>query len=269
MAEGPPFDVTAPFRPRAPRLRGEVVVREDEDRLIDALLADLFIHAGNCVRVFGDFQFAVAGDAALEPVLRRLLYDPSYREFPWSRTRIWLVAERDVAEEDPRRAWPIIREMIVEQSGIPAEQAHGIDVGGPEGADRYSRVLREHLGWRAKGHDRLDVALLSLEPDGSAGELRWPNAESSDVLCVNREATGGRPRVVGMSAGFVNVSRFVGVYAGGADRRDAVARLEANMRRPRDEREPLGALALAPTGGELRWYIDHAACDAAPIQGGA
>ncbi|CAG0974761.1 6-phosphogluconolactonase [Phycisphaerales bacterium] len=269
MADGPPFELTTPFRPRKPRLRGEVVVREDGDGLIDALLADLFIHAGNCVRVFGDFQFAVAGDSALEPVLRRLLYDPGYREFPWSRTRLWLVAERHVPPEDPRRAWPMIRDMIVEQSGIPEEQAHGIDADTPDGAERYARALREHLGWRTKGHDRLDVVLLSLEADGSAGDLQWPCEESADSLCVSRGAGMGRPGVVGMSAAFINVSRLVSVYAGGAERKDAVARIETNVHRSRERRESLGALALAPTGGELRWYVDHAACAAAPGAAGA
>lgn len=250
MGDEIPYDVAGATKPKPPRLRGETVVREDPDGLIDALLADLFIHAGNCVRTFGDFHFAVDAGPAVEPVLRRLLYEPSYREFPWGRTRVWMVREQRAAPT----SWEMIREMIVEQSGIPAEQAHAIDASTPDAADRYAALLREHLGWRTKGHDRLDVVLLALGDGGGVGGLCWPCNDAAGALCS--------PRVedVGLTAAAINGARFVAVYAPGPTAARDLRRVEANLHKPRAEREAIPALALHPTGGELRWYIDHAAC---------
>jgi len=266
MSEGLPFELEPAQQRRAPRLRGVVVVRDDDDALIDALLADLFIHAGNCVRVFGDFHFAVSGEPAIEPVLRRLLFDLNYREFPWARTRVWITHDFSVPLDDCRRLWPVLHGLIVEQSGIPPEQAHPIEAEHADAAPRYEATLREHLGWRTKGHDRLDFVLMPLGVQGEIGVVRWPADEPNGVLCVSRE-NDGLGVCTGLSAGFVNASRVVAVYAASAAVRPAVESLVANLARPRNERSPMPGLALAPAGGELRWYLTRDACP--PAQDGA
>jgi hypothetical protein len=87
-------------RPVAPALPGTVVVRESADELVDAVAADLFIHALNCIRTFGDFHLALSGGSTPLPLYRRLMYDPSYRDLPWTRTHLWMVDERRVPFDD-------------------------------------------------------------------------------------------------------------------------------------------------------------------------
>jgi hypothetical protein len=252
MGEVPPYEVAAPTRPRSPRLRGDVVLREDIDGAIDAMLADMLLHAGNCVRVFGDVHVAIDACERLEPVLRRLMYDPVYRQFPWQRTRLYLVRERDVPEG--QRAWDLARDLVVEPSGMPQDQAYPLEAWLPDGPARYAAVLREHLGWRPKGHDRLDLVVLALSPAADVGLVT--GSGMCQDLCVERMTDGVRE--VGLADKLVNASRLVAVYAGEAG--GAVRRIEDNLHKPDEQRDPLGALALAPAGGELRWYMDFTQC---------
>lgn len=246
----------------APRLTGGVVHRPDADQLIDAMLAELEIHARNCVRAFGDFQFAISGNEQTEPYLRRLMYDPAHREFPWLRTRVWMADE-----EAGGGRWARIEGLVLEQSGIPAEQVHRLKVTTPreEGIDQYEAELRQTLGWREKGHDRLDFVLLSLSPAGGVAgyerfRLEEPPVQDERLLAVIDPQEGGT--AVSMTMSFINAARMVGVIAAGAECRDAVSRLaEACRIRRRDKTMP--AMWLAPMAGELRFYLDNAACPGA------
>jgi 6-phosphogluconolactonase len=141
------------------------------EELIDAMAADLLFQAKACVRTFGDFQLALSGGSTPEPFYRRLMYDPSYRDLPWKRTHLWLVDERCVPEDDERSNFKMIHETIVAHSDIPREQVHPMSAA-KEGADAaYEQELRDILGWREKGHDRLDFVVLGMGADGHTASL--------------------------------------------------------------------------------------------------
>lgn len=250
VPEDLPIDLVPKLDVQTPRLPGHVVVRPDHDHLIDALLADLLIHARNCVRAFGDFHLAISATEEAEPYLRRLMYDPNHRDFPWLRTRVWMVDEFAMDPEDPSSRYSRLRDLVLEQSGIPKEQLHRIDAGQP--VEVYEAELRQHLGWREKGHDRLDFVLLTL-------------GESGGVAGFDGEPVGGEGRLVqavdgrvSLTTEFINASRVVAVIANGAERRDLLARLGGAARRDAS----IPATHLSPLAGELRWYLDNAACPA-------
>lgn len=252
----PPIELSPITEPAAPKLPGVVVVRSDADAVIDALLADLFIHAGNCVRAFGDFHFAVSASPEVEPALRRLMYDLSYRDFPWSRTRVWMVEEVAVGDDDERQRWPGVRDLIAEVSGIPPEQAHRILAREPDAATRYEALLREHLGWREKGHDRLDFVLLPLQAGLAIGGV--VAAAGADAPLVETRGVESPARVA-MTTRLVNSARLVALLAAGRALAPDVARLAA-LRAARQNDPNAPATLLSPRASELRWYVDHAAC---------
>jgi 6-phosphogluconolactonase len=250
VPEDLPINLVPKLDVQTPRLPGHVTVRPDHDQLIDALLADLLIHARNCVRAFGDFHLAISATEEAEPYLRRLMYDPNHRDFPWLRTRVWMVDEFAKDPEHPDSRYIRLRDLVLEQSGIPKEQLHRIDATQP--VETYEAELRQHLGWREKGHDRLDLVLLTL-------------GEGGGVAAFESEATGGEGRLVQQVDGrvsltleFINASRVVAVIAGGAERREIVARLAGPGRRDAS----IPATHLRPLAGELRWYLESAACQA-------
>jgi 6-phosphogluconolactonase len=272
--QGREFDVIpleAPPPLRRPPLPGSVVVRATPDEVIDAIAADLYLQARNCVRTFGDFHLALSGGNTPDPVYRRLMYDPVYRELPWKRTHLWLVDERCVPPEDDRSNFKMIRDTLVLHSDIPREQVHPIDALSPTADVDYERELREHLGWREKGHDRLDFVVLGMGGDGHTASL-FPH---SPALHAADRAGGGRlvafnsgptvmpPDRITMTYELLNASRFIAVLVMGAHKRDAVGRV-ASRNGGSLTADDLPILGISPLGGELRWYLDHAACPQIP-----
>ena len=243
-----------------PALPGTVVVRESVEELIDAIAGDLFFQAKACVRTFGDFHLALSGGSTPEPLYRRLMYDPNYRDLPWKRTHLWIVDERRVPEDDERCNFRMIRETLVEQSDIPREQVHPIKALSPTADTDYEAELRENLGWREKGHDRLDYVLLGMGADGHTASL-FPGSPALDskgrLVLINAGPTVTPPDRVTMTFDLLNASRFVGVMVTGEKKRPMIARL-ASRERPGVQELPI--LGVRPLAGEMRWYLDAAAC---------
>ena len=235
------------FRP--PRLPGSLTVRATADEAIDAAAFDLVIHSRNCIRTFGDFHVAISTSAGVEPLLLRLMYDPALRDISWKRTHVWLLDEID----DEAERGKSLRELFIPHSDIPDEQLHVIP-SGPDGANAYSRELRDTLEWREKGHDRLDFVLMEVQPDG--GVPVAPGRAPGVLADAHLDG-------LAMTENLINASRFVAMLAVGESRAATLKNLErewATAQSPSADGPTRGALRLRLLGGELRWYVDHAAC---------
>ena len=262
-AERDPDEITldaeeAPVR--RPALPGAVVARRLPEDVLDALASDLVNHAANCVREFGDFHLALSGGRTPQPLYALLMYDPRYRAFPWRRTHLWMVDERCVPVDDPLSNFPSVRETIVDHSDIPPEQVHPIVAWEPGAAARYERELREALGWRERGHDRLDCVLLGVGADGHTASVfpGSPALHDGERLAMDVAApVTSRPAVprCTLTMRTINAARFVAPLVLGVDKRQAIARVAAGA-----SPEEMPAAALRPAAGELRWYVDAAAC---------
>lgn len=237
-----PFD---PFGRRKPALpNGSVIVRKDTDQLLDAVATDLFLHASACVREFGDFQLALASWPEAEPLYLRLLYDPRYRELPWRRTHLWIVEEQFAAVPGN---FQLLQEAIVAQSDIPEEQVHR-----PIPGEDYEETLKAVLGWREKGQDRLDYALLPLLV---GGYTQGSPAAGDDAPLID-----ANPAQVRMSRRLINATRFIATVALGADMESAIR----DVPRASAASDRIPARELRPIGGELRWYVEEGVCEVRP-----
>ena len=266
------FDIEP--QPSRPILPGTVAVRPGPDNVIDAIAADLLIHACNCVRTFGDFHLALSGGSTPLPLYERLMIDPRYREFPWTRTHLWIVDERRVPFDDDRSNFKHISEILSDHSGIPQNQLHPIFAMSDDADTSYERALREALGWRERGQDRLDFVLLGMGTDGHTASL-FPNSpalltelaaaanpnspEAQRLVRINSGPNVTPPDRVTMTLRLINASRFIAVMVTGKAKRDTIARV-AKAPSVRTSPADLPVLGLAPLGGELRWYLDHDAC---------
>ncbi len=244
---------------RAPSLPGSVIVRQTLDDLIDVVAAELYFHAKNCVRAFGDFHLALSGGSTPEPLYRRLMYDPNFRDLPWKRVQLWIVDERCVPLDDAKSNFRMIRETIVDHSDIPREQVHPIHADQEGAAEGYEKQLQETLAWREKGHDRLDYVLLGMGGDGHTASL-FPHSpalnEEERLVVVNSGPTVTPPERVTMTYRLLNASRFVAVMVTGKTKSPAIERIVKHDGGQAD----LPILGVQPKGGELRWYLDADAC---------
>lgn len=266
-------------RPVPPRLPGTVVVRPDVDTIVDAVAADLLLQAHNCVRAFGDFHLALSGGTTPVALYQRLMIDPVYRELPWTRTHLWIVDERRVPFDDDRSNYKMIGEILGEHSGIPSEQVHPIFAMADDADALYTQALRDVLGWREKGHDRLDFVLLGMGADAHTASLfpRSPALMESleairpvpkggkfggrdlPLVRINSGPTVTPPDRVTMMLPLINASRFIGVLATGKAKAATLRRVAARAGDPSASAE-LPILGVRPLGGELRWYLDFEAC---------
>lgn len=256
--------------PTPPALPGTVIVRPTPDDLIDAVAADLVMQAHACVRTFGSFQLALSGGSTPVPLYRRLMYDPMYRGLPWGRTHLWVVDERRVPFDDERCNFKTINEIIGEHSDIPRDQVHPIFAMLPDADTQYEQTLRDVLGWREKGHDRLDYVLLGMGADAHTASL-FPHSPalrddgSERLVRINAGPSVTPPDRVTMTFRLLNASRCLAIMVTGAGKRavlDRIAEAWAGSGGRLDAAiiEQFPVLGLCPLGGELRWYLDHAAC---------
>lgn len=242
-------------------LPGTVSVQRSKEQVIDALAADLLVHAQNCVRAFGDFHLALSGGSTPFPLYERLMYDPNLRALPWSRTHLWIVDERCVPFDHEKSNYRQIKDIIVDHSGIPGEQAHPMPAMLPDAAERYEHELREHLAWREPGQDRLDFVLLGMGDDGHTASL-FPGHEATEerdrlvLRCSGPRVTP--PDRVTMTFPLLNAARFVAFMVCGPTKHPALSRIV----RGGESRRDLPAGGVRPLAGELKWFLDAAAASA-------
>ena len=230
--------------PRAPKLPGTVIFRPDDDEALGSAATDLFMQALGCVRAFGNFQLAVSGAPANEPFFRRLMLDPTFREFPWSKTHLWLVDELAVEWDDPRRRGSVVRDLLADPSDLPRSQFHPIDVQCQDPAAAYERQIGEVLGWREKGHDRFDYILI--DPSESLDPL--PPSSLDEPLVI--ELPNLTPPRISFTLRTLQGARCVAAVVAGAAAGPVALAIAS-------ETHPYSKLRLP--GGEVRWYVDHAA----------
>jgi 6-phosphogluconolactonase len=190
------------------------------------------------------------------------MYDPRLREFPWKKTHLWQVDERCVPDDDDRRNWKMIGDLLLEHSDIPRPQTHPMPVLEDDGDEQYERSLREALEWREKGHDRLDYVLLGMGGDLHTASL-FPGspaleADPGRLTVFNDGPNVTPPKRMTLTYELLNASRFLCVMVTGEGKRPAIERITAGDL----ERTEAPVVGVEPLGGVLRWYLDRPACPA-------
>ena len=246
----------------APLLPGKVHLARNRFDVYDALMADLVMHASQCVRQFGDFHLALSGGSTPMPFYEQLMTDPRARGFPWARTHLWMVDERCVPFDHEKSNWRQIEEILVEASDIPKEQVHPMLAYLPDADVLYEKELRDVLGWREKGHDRLDFVLLGMGDEGHTASL-FPHSEAQDagdrLVVFNRGATVVPPDRLTMTYSLLNASRFIAPLVLGADKASMLARIAKGV----DDFHEIPIMGIKPLAGELKWFIDYASAGGA------
>ena len=242
-----------------PSLAGDVVALKSPDAVIDQIASDILKQALECVREFGDFHLALSGGNTPMPLYRRLMLDPAYRLLPWRKTHLWIVDERRVPFDDALSNYKHIKEIIGQHSDIPSNQLHPMEAVRDDADVAYEKELREILGWREKGQDRLDFVVLGMGPDGHTASL-FPNSRALSVtdrlVTLNDGPTVVPPDRVTMTYTLLNASRMIAPLVMGEAKAEMIARV-ANGEDPAND---IPIKGIDPIGGTLRWYLDAAAC---------
>ncbi len=248
--------------PAKPELPGTVIVKASPAEVIDTVAHDIAASSLESVRRLGDFHMALSGGSTPFPLYRHLMIDPDCRAIPWTRTHMWIVDERRVPFDHEKSNWRQIDDILVQHSGIPAEQAHPMLAMQDDADTAYEKQLKETLAWRERGEDRLDFVLLGMGDDGHTASL-FPGSPAQEDggrwVLINSGPKVTPPDRVTMTYSLLNQARVLAVMVIGEKKKAMVSKIVAASKAGVSPAE-LPILGIKPARGVLRWYLDAAAC---------
>ena len=244
-----------------PALPGLIDVVDDGDDVLDLLTADLLAQALDCVHRYGSFHLAISGSEGLEPLCRRLMFDPDLRRMPWERTHLWIADDRCVPRNDPSSCFLRLRDTLIMPAGIPLANVHPIPTTDESADELVEKALKRHLDGRSHGSGQLDCVILDIGTGGRIGGL-FPGddavLETTRRVRFTHSEQDACPHWVSLTLPAILAARMVMVLACGRETGEVLRGIEA---RTHDLRN-LPASGLVEGEGLLKWYLDRAAAGA-------
>lgn len=241
-------------------LKGKQIVAHDTDDLLDALAGDITAFALHRIREAGVFHLALSGGSTPQRLYQLLVIDPSYRQFPWEQTHLWIVDERCVPLDDDRSNYGMIQALIVDHTPIPESHVHPMPVMQSDGDHTYEQELRTQLA-AAGVEDRLDYVLLGMGGDAHTASL-FPEspalAERRDWVVFNDAPTiaAPRPRMT-MTYPLINAARRIALLVTGESKRATLQHLR--LLASDIQHAPVTGIEPTHDDAQLIWYLDQLA----------
>ena len=193
----------------------------DADAVAQEAAKIIAAEARAAVEARGRFIIAVSGGHTPWLMLRALANE----DVPWESVHVVQVDERIAPAGDPDRNLTHLRESLLANAPLPAEQLHAMPVEETDleaAARRYAHTLEQLAGTPPV----LDLAHLGLGPDGHTASL-VPNDPVLNVTDRDVALTGlyqNRRRMT-LTYPMLNRSRRILWVVTGSDKVDALARL--------------------------------------------
>jgi 6-phosphogluconolactonase len=176
----------------------------------------------------------------------------------WNNTQLFQVDERCLPPDHPDSNYRMIREALLDNADIPAENFHrmqaerrDLDQAARDYAHELARVLPPQNGDRP----RLDMVFLGMGPDGHTASL-FPGTPALEEQTVwvrpNLVERLGMRRLT-MTLPLLNAAAHVIFLVAGADKAEG---LRMVLEGPPGQ---LPAQRIQPLDGSLSWFLDEAA----------
>lgn len=220
--------------------------------------ADWIADAGaRAIAAQGRFTLALSGGGTPRPIYARLAQADYARRLDWSKVYIFFGDERCVPPDDARSNYRMARETLLEQVPLPAENVyriHGED-DPAQAALAYEQEIRRLF--RAAAPPAFDLILLGMGDNGHTASLfpgtaalreqvRWVVPQYVEVMSTWR---------VTFTLPLLNAARAVAFLVEGGGKAEMLRRVLQGAYNP----DELPSQLIAPTRGELHWFLDAAA----------
>jgi len=144
-------------------------------------VADLYERAAECLvklankaaRDSGRFMVALSGGSTPKGLYKRLGLNVYQERVPWSKVHLFWGDERCVPPDHPESNYRTVREVLLSQLSMPAENVHRMR-GEDEpvlAAVEYENVLRKSFQLSEGAAPRFDMVLLGVGEDGHTASL--------------------------------------------------------------------------------------------------
>jgi 6-phosphogluconolactonase len=200
----------------------KIQVLPDADAVAQEAARFIAAEAREAVAARGRFILAVSGGRTPWLMLRALARE----DVPWPAVQLVQVDERIAPAGDPDRNLTHLRESLLANAPLPAEQIHAMPVEETDlaaAARRYAQTLEQLAG----APPVLDLAHLGLGPDGHTASL-LPNDPVLSVTDRDVALTGlyQKRRRMTLTYPLLNRSRRILWVVTGSDKVEALARLQ-------------------------------------------
>lgn len=212
------------------------------------------------------FVLALAGGSTPKR-LYELLAELPVGTINWQRVILLWGDERNVPVEDPQSNFRMVKEALLDQVAVPADNL--LYVANPGGsakdaADAYDKLLRERLHQsKTRGFPKVNCVLLGMGDDVHTASL-FPGTEAINEK--TRIATANHvPKLdtwrITLTGPMINAAHNVAFIICGEGKKDALATL---WHAPNDPNKYPSQL-IRPTDGQLWYLLDKAAIGDTPL----
>jgi 6-phosphogluconolactonase len=181
----------------------------------------------------------------------------------WRNVHVYWGDERTVPPDSDESNYRMARETLLDRVDIPEEQIHRMrgETEPLHAADEYQRALRETFGIEPPELPRFDVNILGVGADGHTASL-FPGTEAlreQDRWVVANYVPQQDTWRITLTYPVINASRVIVFLVAGQDKAEALGRIFD----PNEPDRPPAAF-VAPTDGEVHWFLDKAAASRIP-----
>jgi 6-phosphogluconolactonase len=233
----------------------DITIVPDADALA-VHAADHFIDLANeAAKLRNIAHVALAGGSTPRAMNALLAASPRREGVDWSTIRFFFGDERCVPPDHPDSNYRMTRETLFDPLGIDPAHVHRV-AGEDEpqaAAAAYDALLQRELGPLPV----FDIVYLGMGPDGHTASLFPGTLSHLDLAryCVANFVPKFNSYRITITPRVINAARHVTITAGGAEKADSLAAVLEGPRQP----DIYPVQLVAPTAGELHWYIDAAA----------
>ena len=204
----------------------------------------------------GVFTVALSGGSTPKPVYAELAKPENRERVDWEKVQLFWGDERPVSTDDPQSNYRMVRETLLDQIDIPAENVHRVpaEMDVRMGAFQYEEELRAFFSgeWPT-----FDFVFLGMGNDGHTASL-FPHSaglnEDFRWFIANYAPSMDSWRLT-LTAPAINAARFILVLVEGVGKADRLKMVLGDPREP----DEMPIQMIDPSQGEMVWLVDQAA----------
>lgn len=212
--------------------------------------------SGEAVKDRGRFAVALSGGKTPVGFYQKLAGFKN--DLLWDKTHVFLVDERFVPFDDAESNYGMIKDKLLSQVKIPAENIHPVSTGEdtpPAAAEKYEKDLRGFFGLNDGEFPKFDLIMLGIGEDGHTASL-FPGTSSwteNKRLVIEVSLNRLKNKRVSLTLPVINNAKNIIFLVASANKAGVLKEIIEG------EENPLPASQVKPEKGKVFFLLDKRA----------
>lgn len=242
-------------------MNGKLQTFDNEPSLFHAAAEKFIATAGDAIAARGFFSVALSGGSTPKALFQLLTTAPYAGRVAWDKVEWFFGDERSVGPDDPESNYRMAREAMLTKLPIDAARVHRIrgesDKPAEAAADYAAQLGKVLAAGKTDKPPMIDLVLLGMGNDGHTASLFPFTAALHEQTkwVVPNDVPQLNTRRYTLTVPVLNAASCVLFLITGVGKAKVLAEVLHGPREP----ERLPSQMIAPSRGELLWYVDRAA----------